>query len=111
MSYICSRTRDFTVPWNIFSVALQLDLPSAFPKIDDVSEEFVCKRTHAKIEGEEGYFYGPVLKTNDLPDGLGVFKTDDWVYCGKVKEGLFAEGRRVSVNWMAKILKVVNMKY
>ncbi len=112
MSYICRRTHDFTVPWNIFSVAIPQDLPDSFPKIDDVSDEFVCKRAKAKIEGEEGWFFGPVRKTNDLPDGLGIYTTDAcWVHCGKVKDGLFADGRRVSVNKKTKVLKLVNTKY
>ncbi len=111
MSYICSRTRDFTVPWNIFSVSIPRDLPESFPKIENVSDDFVSKRAKAKIEGEEGWFFGPVRKTNDLPDGLGVYTTSAWVHCGKVKDGLFADGRRVSVNKKTKVLKFVNTKY
>ena len=49
--------------------------------------------------------------TNDLPDGYGVHTTNDWVHCGKVKDGLFADGRRVSVNKKTKVLKLVNTKY
>ncbi len=68
----------------------------------------------AKIEGEEGWFHGPVRITDDLyllPDGLGVYTTGAWVHCGYVKDGLFANGRRVSVNKKARVLKLVNTKY
>jgi hypothetical protein len=43
-------------------------------------------------------FYGPVLKSNGVPDGHGVFIAEDWVHCGKVKDDVFTEGRKVSVN-------------
>ncbi len=46
-----------------------------------------------------------------LPDGLGVFTTGAWVHCSKVKDGLFADGKRVSVNKKTKVLKLVNTKY
>ena len=52
----------------------------------------------ANIEGEKGYFYGSVSKTTGSPDGYGVFKTNDWVHCGKVERDRFAEGRKVSVS-------------
>ena len=51
-----------TVPWNIFSVALPQESPNIFPKIDDVSDEFVIKRKEASVEGEKGYFFGPFFK-------------------------------------------------
>ena len=111
MSYICSRTHDFTVPWNIFSVAIPQDLPDSFPKIDDVSNKFVCERKDTTIEGETGWFYGPVNKRTWLPNGLGVFTTGAWIHFGKVKDVLFADGRRVSVNTKEKVLKLVNTKY
>ncbi len=66
--------------------------------IDTISDEFVCKRKEASIEGEKGYFYGSVSKTTGSPDGYGVFKTDDWVHCGKVEHGHFEDGRKVSVS-------------
>ena len=56
-------------------------------------------------------FFGPVRKTNDLPEGWGVHITNFWVHCGKFKDGLFADGRRVSVNKKEKVLKLVNTKY
>ncbi len=37
-----------------------------------------------EIEDEEGHFYGSVSITTGSPDGYGVFKTKDWVHCGKV---------------------------
>ena len=73
-------------------------MPNIFPKIDDISDEFVCKRMEANIEGEKGYFYGSVSKTTGSPDGYGVFKTDNWVHCGKVEHGHFADERKVSVS-------------
>ena len=73
-------------------------MPNIFPKIDDISDQFVCKMMEANIEGKEGDFYGSVSKTTGSPDGYGVFKTDDWVHCGKVDHGHLADGRKVSVS-------------
>ena len=50
----------------------------------------------ANIEGEKGYFHGSVSKKTGSPDGYGVFKTGDWVHCGKVGQGRFTDGRKVS---------------
>ncbi len=36
--------------------------------------------------------------------------SDGWVHCGQVKDGLFQEGRIVSVNRSAKILRLTNKK-
>ena len=56
-----------------------------FPKIDEITEEFDCKKTQANIENEEGYFYGSVSKQTGLPSGEGVFVTaNGWVHCGVV---------------------------
>ena len=100
-----------TVPWNIFSVVLPpQESPNIFPKIDDVSDEFVIKRKEASVDGEKGYFFGPFFKKTDLPDGFGVHVTSDWVHCGEVRDGSFTAGRRVSVNQKAKILKLVNTR-
>jgi len=82
----------------MFCVLLPQDVPSIFPKIDAISDQFVCKRIEANIEGEEGCFYGSVSKLTDTPDGYGVFKTEDWVHCGKVEHGHFTDGRKVSVS-------------
>ncbi len=98
ISNICSRTHDKTVPWNIFCVEWPQDMPNVFPKIDAISDLFVCKRIEAKIEGETGYFYGSVSNTTGYPEGYGVYTTEDWVHCGKVEHGHFKDGRKVSVS-------------
>ena len=64
----------------------------------------------ANIEGEKGYFYGSVCIITGSPDGYGVFKTGDWVHCGKVEQGHFTDGRKVSANSESKVLKLVNTK-
>lgn len=77
-----------------------------FPKIDDISDDFVCKSKHLKIGEEKGRFYGPFDKKTDQPDGYGVFKTD-WhkenffgsIICGKVRNGQFADGRLVAAKY------------
>ncbi len=57
-------------------------------------------------------FYGIVSKSSGLPDGFGVFATsDEWIHCSKVKEGLFQEGRMVSVSEDEKILMMTNQKF
>ncbi len=66
---ICTRTYQITVPWNVYAVNLPQQclknvFPS-FPRIDDISDDFVCKRIRATIENEEGYFYGSVHKMID----------------------------------------------
>ena len=57
----------------------------------------------------KGYFFGSVCKMNNIPDGYGVFKTGDWVHCGKVQDNCFI-GRQVSANAKAKLLKLLNTK-
>ena len=49
-------------------------------------------------------------KTN-LPDGFGVFKTDYWVHCGKVRNEEFINGRMISVHAHEKVLKIVDIKF
>ena len=110
LSNVCSRTHDITVPWNIFCVLIPQDSPNFFPKIDAISDKFVCKRIKANIEGDEGHFYGSVCKATDYPDGYGVFKTCDWVQFGKVEQRNFTVGRKVSVNRKSKVLKLINIK-
>ena len=100
-----------TVPWNVFAVKLPYESPDNFPEIDNISDEFVCKRTHARIEGALGYFFGSVSRVTDLAEGNGVFMSGAIIDCGKVKNGFFADGRRVSVDSDSKILKLVNTKY
>ena len=72
-----------------------------FPNLKIPSNDHVCKRTEATIEGESGVFFGIVCKSTGLPDGYGVFdicNDDDWVvHCGEVKNGVYQEGRKVSV--------------
>ena len=108
ISNICSRTHNVTVPWNIHNVALPQS--TNFPKINDISGDFVCKRDKARLDGNEGYFCGSFCKTTNLPDGYGVFTTGDWIHCGKVKGGIFSDGRKVSVDGKEKFLKLVNTK-
>ena len=81
-----------------------------FPKIDTITDEFVCTRIETTIDGEGGHFFGSVSKTSGFPDGYGVFKTEDWLHCGKVAYGRFSDGRKVSLNKKAKELKLVNKK-
>ncbi len=45
-----------------------------------------------------------------MADGYGVFISGGWIHCGKVKDGLFTDGKKVSVKSEAKILKLVNTK-
>jgi hypothetical protein len=82
----------------MFCVLVPQDMPNVFPEIDAISDQFVCKRVEANIEGEKGYFYGSVSKITGSPDGYGVFTADDWVHCGKVELGHFTDGRKVSVS-------------
>ncbi len=42
-----------------------------------------------------------------MPFGEGVFVTQDWVHCGTVKDGLFADGKKVSVNKLTDELKII----
>ena len=85
--------------------------PNSFPRIDEISADFLCKPTeNAVVEGEEGTFYGPVNKVTGLPQGYGVLDTGSWVHCSSVFNGTFSEGRRVSVNRLTKEMKLVNTK-
>ena len=77
---------------------MPIDRSCDFPNLKIPSDAFVCKRVEATIDGIIGEFFGIVCRQNNLPDGYGVFKVDDWVHCGKVKDGKFLEGRKVSVN-------------
>jgi hypothetical protein len=55
-------------------------------------------------------FFGIVSKSSGIPDGYGVFRTSDWVHCGQVKNGVYQQGRKVSVNKNKKTLKLTNKK-
>jgi hypothetical protein len=82
-----------------------------FPNLRIASDDHVVKRIKATIESWSGVFVGIVRKSNCLPDGLGVFVTSDgWIHCGRVRDGLLQEGRIVSVNKDAKILKLTCKK-
>ena len=94
----------------MFCVLLPQDLPNFFPKIDAISDQFVCKGMEANIEGEEGHFLGSVCKVTGSPDGFGVFEPGDWVHCGKVEHGYFTDGRKVSANRKSEVLKLVSIK-
>ena len=70
-----------------------------FPKIDAISDDFVCKNTkQANIEGVQGRFCGPVNRVTSLPHGYGIFIEGNWVHCCCVANGAFAGGKRVSVD-------------
>jgi len=66
-----------TTTWNLPSVVFPLDEPNNFPKIDDVPLGNTCKNRNATIEGESGLFCGPVENESGLPNGYGVFITDN----------------------------------
>ena len=110
---VISRSYDVTVPWNVPFVAFPVkSAQNNFPKIDDISDDFICKRTeNTAIEGENGSFFGPVSKVSGLPQGYGVFVTDQWVHCSSVANGIFTAGKRVSVNKKTKEMRLVNTKF
>ena len=109
---VISRSYDITVPWNVPFVPFPLKTKNSFPKINNVSDDFICKRTeNAAIEGEIGSFYGPVSKVSGLPQGYGVFVSNEWVHCGSVLNVIFSAGKRVSVNKNTKEMKLVNTKF
>ncbi len=89
---------------------LPIDPHCDFPKLEIPSEDFVCKKIEANIEGDSGEFFGIVCKSTGLPNGYGVFRAGDWVHCGKVKHGVFQEGRMVSVNQSETVLQLTNKK-
>ena len=66
---------------------------------------------YAAIEGENGSFFGSVSKATGLPQGYGVLVTNEWVHCSSVANGIFAAGKRVSVNKQTKEMRLVNTKF
>jgi hypothetical protein len=110
MSNTCTRAYYITVPSNIPPVLLPFDSPCDFPNLKIPSADHVCKRIKATIEGEEGLFFGIVCKSSGIPDGYGVFRTSDSVHCGQVKNGVYQDGRKVSVNETEKLLTLTNRK-
>ncbi len=91
-------------------VKLPIDRLCDFPGLKIPSDDFVCKRIEATIDGKFGEFFGIVRRKSGLPDGYGVFIAGDWVHCGEFKDGKFHEGRRVSVNKGERLLKLTNKK-
>ena len=60
LSTLCRRTYKITVPHNTPIIELVRQFPDkiVFPKIDDLTEGFICKSAVAEIDGLEGHFYG-----------------------------------------------------
>jgi hypothetical protein len=83
---------------------------NSFPKVNDITGDFVCKISQAIIEQESGYFYGSCCKLTNRPSGFGVFVSDSWIRCGKFINGCFAEGKSVSANKRTGELKLVNKR-
>ncbi len=85
------RTYGIIVPWYSTFILMPTQVISDFPKINLISDDFVCKSTNATIDNEKGIFYGSVHKQTDLPSGEGVFVAENgWIRCGAVREGTFA---------------------
>ncbi len=55
---IWSRPYEITAPWNIYRVGLPTDPLCDFPNLKIPSNDHVCKRMEATIEGKKGIFYG-----------------------------------------------------
>ena len=52
---LINRSYDITVPWNVPFVPFPVNAQNNFPKIDDISDDFIFKLTeNAVIEGENG---------------------------------------------------------
>jgi hypothetical protein len=110
IAIICKRTYEITVANNTWVVRLPIDRLCDFPGLEIPSDDFVCKTIKATIDGKFGQFFGIVCRLTEQPDGYGVFKAGNWVHCGKVKDGKFLEGRKVSVNYAFQLLQLSNMK-
>jgi hypothetical protein len=55
VSSVINRSYDITVPWNVPFVPFPVYAQNNFQKIDDISDDFIFKRTeNAIIEGENG---------------------------------------------------------
>ena len=81
---------------------------SDFPRINLISDDFVCKSIDATIDNEQGIFYGSVHKQTGLPSGEGVFVAKNgWIHCGEVRKGTFAESRQVSANKLKMELRIL----
>jgi hypothetical protein len=110
IAIICKRTYNTTVVHNTLAVRLPIDRLCDFPNLKIPSDDFVCKRIKATIDGHYGRFSGIVCRKSKKPDGYGVFQGVGWVHCGQVKDGKFLEGRRLSVNIDKLVLKLTNQK-
>ena len=55
-------------------MSLPVDPLCDFPLLTIPTEDHVCKRIEATVEGDSGEFYGVVCKASNVPDGYGVFK-------------------------------------
>ncbi len=86
---ISKRTYKITVANNTLAVRLPIDRLCDFPGLKIPSDDFVCKRIKATIEGKSGEFFGIVCKLTGLPVGYGVFRAGGWVICGKVKDCVY----------------------
>ena len=81
-----------------------------FPNLKIPSADHVIKRMEATIEGQTGTFFGIFCKSTGLPDGSGVFVAGDWVHCGEVKNGVYQDGRKVSLEREERLLMLINQK-
>jgi hypothetical protein len=91
-------------------VLLPPDFPCDFPNLRIPSEDHIIKRVEATIEEEKGEYYGIARKSSGIPDGFGVFRTSDWVHCGQVKDGVYQQGRKISVSTTKKLLTLTDKK-
>ncbi len=108
---ICKRTHSTTVPQFEACLWFPTEAVCDFPNIKISSASHVIKRIKVAIEGCSGVFYGVVEKSNDLPDGLGIFVAlNGWVHFGRVKDSCFHESRMISVNKEAQVLQLINKK-
>ena len=94
---LCKRSYEITVPWNLSKVKMPAQEYNNFPLINNITSDFRCKQVEATIEGEIGKFNGSVSNLDNLPSGYGVFETKLWVHCGRVHNGCFTDGKKVSV--------------
>ena len=105
---ICNRTYTITVPWNVPRIQLPHKCAKKFiPKIDDITDDFVCKRIESTIENEVGFFYGSVSIQTEQPSGYGVFVTDEWIHCGEVLDGAFSGSGKVSMNKISTAFQIL----
>ena len=104
ISNVTSRTYRTTVPWNVQQIHRKT-FQSAPKKFNEISYDQTCKRTNTDItiEGELGFFVGPVKNVTDEPCGFGFFVTKEkWIHYGKVENGRFSDGKKISVNFERK---------